>query len=205
MGGGDAGVHATQLSVSASLSSRGVREDKIVKILLETTRVAAGEYGKHWNWKREEEAIRGMCRSWLEKHPRTKASPHGASEPHTSDEENLEDPRAPAFSDEMLALQFADRHKRDFRFVASWGRWLKWDGIRWAHDQTLETFDLARAICRQAATSCDNLKIALAVASAKTVAAVERLARADRDIAATVEQWDDQPWKFNTGDGDDHN
>ncbi len=37
-----------------------------------------------------------------------------------------------------------------------------------------------------------------AIASAKTVAAVERLARADRRIAATVEQWDIDPWALNT-------
>ena len=36
------------------------------------------------------------------------------------------------------------------------------------------------------------------IASAKTVAAVERLAKADRRLAATAEQWDADPWLFNT-------
>ena len=40
-----------------------------------------------------------------------------------------------------------------------------------------------------------------AIASAKTVAAVERLALADRRIAATVDQWDPDPWLLNTPDG----
>ena len=37
--------------------------------------------------------------------------------------------------------------------------------------------------------------------SAKTVAAVERMARADRRLAATVDQWDADPWLLNTPAG----
>lgn len=44
-------------------------------------------------------------------------------------------------------------------------------------------------------------KTAVALASAKTVAAVERLARADRRVAATVDQWDADPWLLNTPTG----
>ena len=39
------------------------------------------------------------------------------------------------------------------------------------------------------------------LASARTVAAVERLAKADRRLAATVDQWDADPWLFNTPGG----
>src|ERR1041385_8957979 len=45
------------------------------------------------------------------------------------------------------------------------------------------------------------MKLAAAVASAKTVAAVANLARADRRLAATVEQWDADPWMLNTPGG----
>src|SRR5262245_32953032 len=31
---------------------------------------------------------------------------------------------APAFSDEALALHFADQYAKDLRYVAAWGRWL---------------------------------------------------------------------------------
>ena len=54
-----------------------------------------------------------------------------------------------------------------------------------------------RYICRQAAAECKS-KIARVLASAKTVAAVERLAKADRRLAATVDQWDADPWALNT-------
>ena len=39
------------------------------------------------------------------------------------------------------------------------------------------------------------------IASAQKVAAVEKLARADREHAATVEQWDRDLWLLNTPSG----
>ncbi len=107
--------------------------------------------------------------------------------------------RPPAFSDEALALRFAERHAEDLRFVAAWGKWLAWDGARWRFDDTLNAFDLARHVCREAAAECKT-NARKAIASAKTVAAVVTLARADRRLAATVDQWDADPWLLNTPD-----
>jgi putative DNA primase/helicase len=68
-----------------------------------------------------------------------KQEPVGADKQH----------QPPVFSDEALALRFAERHSSDLRFVAAWNRWLRWDGGRWRFDVTLRAYDLARAICRQ--------------------------------------------------------
>ncbi|MGB6766749.1 MAG: DNA-primase RepB domain-containing protein, partial [Methyloceanibacter sp.] len=68
-GPGDAGIHATQISVSAALLNRGVSTDEVVDVLLTATRAAAGSFGERWNWQRETRAIRQMCESWLTKHP----------------------------------------------------------------------------------------------------------------------------------------
>lgn len=65
-GEGDTAIHPTQLSVTASLMSRGEDEDAIVEKVLEATRAAVGD--AKWNWKKEEEAIRAMCRDWEAKH-----------------------------------------------------------------------------------------------------------------------------------------
>ena len=111
------------------------------------------------------------------------------------------DDRPPAFSDEALAQQFTDRHKDRLRYVAAWGRWLIWDGSAWRFDDTLHVFDMVRSVCRTAAAECNDDRVAPAIASAKTVAAVERLAKADRHHAATVDQWDADPWLLNTPDG----
>jgi putative DNA primase/helicase len=115
--------------------------------------------------------------------------------------EPYEDFRPPEFSDEALALLFAERYAHDLRFVAAWGKWLSWTGDHWKFDDTIYAFDLARRICREVAAGCNKPKIASTIASAKTVAAVERLAKADRRLAATADQWDADPWLLNTPDG----
>ena len=102
------------------------------------------------------------------------------------------DARPPEFSDEALALRFAAKHGATARYVAAWGKCLLWTGSRWQFDDTMCAFNMARAICRVASAevSVDKTKLAANIASAKTVAAVINLSRADRRHAATVEQWD---------------
>jgi len=97
-------------------------------------------------------------------------------------------------AEESLALAYAKRHAHELRYVAAFGRWMRYDGTRWDFDNTLHAFDRARAICREVALDCEKAKVATAIASAKTVAAVERLAKADRRLAATADQWDIDPW-----------
>ena len=131
----------------------------------------------------------------LEEAERRKCGPK--QEPVGADKQR----QPPVFSDEALGLRFAERHLGDLRFVAAWNKWLIWDGARWRIDDTILAFDYSRAICREAAAECNKPKLAATIASAKTVAAVERLARADRRIAATVDQWDADPWALNTPSG----
>ncbi len=109
--------------------------------------------------------------------------------------------RPPAYSDEALALRFADQRMGELRYVATFGKWLLYDGVRWCIDETLETLDRVRHICREAAAGCKKKGLALSLASASTVAAVERLARCDRRLAATAEQWDQDLWTINTPAG----
>lgn len=107
----------------------------------------------------------------------------------------------PAFSDDALALRFAERYGEKLRYVAAWGKWMHWTGSYWRSDDTLLGFDLARSACREAAAECNQRRHASLIASAKTVAAVERLAKADRRIAATVDQWDLDTFILNTPAG----
>jgi putative DNA primase/helicase len=111
------------------------------------------------------------------------------------------EPVPPEFSDDALALRFADEHAAGLQYVNAWGAWLRWESGRWREEKTRAAFDLARGICRIAAAKCDKPKVAAAVASAKTVAAVERLAQSDRRIAATTDQWDADHWLLNTPSG----
>ncbi len=67
-------------------------------------------------------------------------------------------------------------------------------------DGTLAVYDLSRKLCRAESEVCPK-GLALRIASAQTIAAVERLARSDRRHAATIEQWDTDPWLLNTPGG----
>lgn len=111
------------------------------------------------------------------------------------------DNRPAEYADDALALRFTERHGDDLRFTAAWGRWSVWDGLVWKQDETLKVFDLAREVCREQSACCGDKHLTARIASAATVAAVERLARADRRHAAIVEQWDADPWALNTPAG----
>jgi P4 family phage/plasmid primase-like protien len=68
MGVGNAGVHLTQLQVSASLIKQGVAQQEVIDLLLAASRCAAGEYGTRWNWAREQRNIEKMCEGAFEKY-----------------------------------------------------------------------------------------------------------------------------------------
>lgn len=108
---------------------------------------------------------------------------------------------AVAFSHDAVTKRFTEIHNVDMRFVAGWGRWLIWDGRRWAEDTTMAAFDRARTVCRDVAKNTGKVELARALTSASAVAAVERLAKADRALAATIDQWDTDPWLLNSPGG----
>jgi putative DNA primase/helicase len=114
--------------------------------------------------------------------------------------------RPPEFSDEALALRFADAHCGELRYVALWSRWMVFDAGVWKPDDTRLAFSLAREVCRRAASECSvkKAKLAAQLASAKTRAAVITLANDDRRLAATSDQWDRNPDLLNLGGGQDH-
>lgn len=64
-GEGDHGVHATHLSVTASMVTAGVPEDEIVSFIMEHTRNLTGTEG--WDWREEERALRRMVQDWERK------------------------------------------------------------------------------------------------------------------------------------------
>ncbi|MCH8998205.1 MAG: hypothetical protein IID48_08040 [Proteobacteria bacterium] len=110
----------------------------------------------------------------------------------------MTDGRVP-FSEDDLADKFSTEHRDDLRYCHDWGRWLQWTGTHWRVDRTVHVFDLVRDVCRKAAAQCNgNSK---RIAAAATISAVERLARADRRHATTVEQWDTDLFSLNTPGG----
>jgi putative DNA primase/helicase len=92
--------------------------------------------------------------------------------------------------EDNVALEFSAKYAETVRYVAAWNRWYIWDGACWRHEKTRFAYDLARPLCRKEGD-----------ARAKTVNAVVTLVNADRRQAATVEQWDANPWLLGTPQG----
>ena len=106
----------------------------------------------------------------------------------------------PEFADDSLALNFSTHYGDILRYVAAWGRWFRWTGQVWRHDDTLAVYDLCRRTCRSYAVNAPQ-NTQKAITSGKTIASVEKLIRSDRRHAATVGQWDADPWLLNTPSG----
>jgi hypothetical protein len=68
----DASIHRTQLQVTSALLERGEATDDVVARVLAATKLAGDAA---WDWVEEERDIRGMCESWLKKHPREEHEP----------------------------------------------------------------------------------------------------------------------------------
>ena len=110
-------------------------------------------------------------------------------------EDETEAPLPAQFSEDNLARHWVLRHGKDWRYVAQSQSWFKWCGDRWKPERTIEAFELARNITREA-LMWDGIGKAerLRVNSARTASAMLQFVRADRKIAATLEQWDCDPW-----------
>ena len=63
------------------------------------------------------------------------------------------------------------------------------------------TRSTARRVCREAAAECNKPKVASRSRAQRRSRQSRRLARADRRLAATIDQWDADPWLLNTPDG----
>ena len=132
----------------------------------------------------------------------------------TADLEDTLDPQEDdipdMYSEDNAALAFSGLFADDLRYVAPWGRWMTWRDQRWVHEDTLEVFDMARKVARSIAAQArtdpalhpkQQAAVSARYGQAGTIAAIERLARADRRHAATIEQWDADIWLLNTPAG----
>lgn len=117
------------------------------------------------------------------------------------------DKSAPDYSEEQLALDFANQSVGKLCHVAGWGCWMVWNGYCWHQDTTNFALSQIRPINRLRAKRLDkrgkesDARLARSLASAKTAAGVERLARADRRLAAASGQWDQDTWLLATPGG----
>jgi putative DNA primase/helicase len=101
----------------------------------------------------------------------------------------------------MLADMFVERHCDRFLYTEEWHQWSEYRENVWRSERTLKVFDLIRDICREMADAHRLHGSAARIASAATIAAVEKIARARRAVSAPVESWDANPYLLNTPGG----
>lgn len=109
----------------------------------------------------------------------------------------------PDLTHDGLALQLGEEWYDRAQYVAPWGRWLFWDGVTWRQDETLEHMTRSRAFLRELADALgpDQREAARRLRSSDTVARVVGLARSNEAQAATVDQWDSDPYMIGTPEG----
>ena len=117
--------------------------------------------------------------------------------------------RPPEYSDDAIALVFSAQFSEDLKYTPSWG-WLLWDGTHFRRVPDVIALERARHVCRYFAERCDGdpavhpsgqSRRARGLASAKTTASVERLARGDARHLTEASEWDSNLWLFNTPGG----
>lgn len=105
------------------------------------------------------------------------------------------------------ARRLVKLHGDKLRYCHPWGKWLIWDGKRWALDETGAATRLAKDVADsiwQAALTIDDrdtLKFAAATASAGKLTAMLALAASESGVPVLPADLDGNPWLLNCPNG----
>jgi putative DNA primase/helicase len=98
----------------------------------------------------------------------------------------------PAYSEDDIAEEFAQRHMDVVRFNVTDAAWRLWTGKRWIRDDTKRVFDWTRQLARSI-SAIEDAPIRRRLGSSKFADGVEKFARADERLVSTFEDWDPLP------------
>ncbi|MEU9606182.1 phage/plasmid primase, P4 family [Streptomyces sp. NPDC048057] len=115
---------------------------------------------------------------------------HPASEPQTYTR-----------TDDGNALRLIDTHETEIRYVPQRGRWLVWDGHRWAWDEAGAVREMARAIARELPNGEGEAKHRARSLSAAGISAMVAMATTDPRTVAHAAQLDAHRMLLNTPAG----
>jgi putative DNA primase/helicase len=114
----------------------------------------------------------------------------------------------PEYAEDLLAHEVVERYGDSMRYVEVWGKWFVWNGVCWREDDTGRVIDeYVRTVCRERSNQIgrgnrkSDKTIAAKLMSCATIHSVRKLAQSIRPVAATVDQWDSDPWLLNTPGG----
>lgn len=116
---------------------------------------------------------------------------------------SIKEPLTLDFTDEFLAREFSAKHSKELKYTAERNRWFHWNGSYWEPDRVLKAYDKVRHFAKAKAESIleNNPETAMRLASAATVANIQKLARSDARHTIQQEQWDTNAWIISTPNG----
>lgn len=111
-----------------------------------------------------------------------------------------------SLSEDAFAVNFADLHGDNWRYVKAWGKWFNWDGEAWAEDRTDSRVEPMRAMFQAAAYWPEASELTTATKRALFGRKVPifnalQLAGTDKRIRAEPEIWDADPWALGVPGG----
>ncbi|THA56134.1 phage/plasmid primase, P4 family [Streptomyces sp. A1136] len=104
-------------------------------------------------------------------------------------------------TDDGNALRLVDLHEQEIRYVPQRGRWLRWDGHRWAWDEAGTVREMARQIARDLPNGEGEAKHRMRSLSTAGVSAMVTMAQTDPRIVVHAGQLDAHRMLLNTPAG----
>jgi P4 family phage/plasmid primase-like protien len=104
-------------------------------------------------------------------------------------------------TDDGNALRLVDQHEQQVRYVPQRGKWLTWEGHRWAWDDAGQVREYARAIARALPNGEGEAKHRASSLSARGLGSMVSVAQTDPRIVASYQKLDIQRLVLNTPGG----
>jgi putative DNA primase/helicase len=104
-------------------------------------------------------------------------------------------------TEDGMARALVAHHEQVLRYCPQRGKWLRWEGHRWAWDDAETHRELIRAMVRGLPDGEGWARFKQRAMSAAGVSGIERLARSDRAVTVHVAALDARPYELNTPAG----
>ncbi|MDQ1741701.1 MAG: putative primase/helicase [Pseudonocardiales bacterium] len=104
-------------------------------------------------------------------------------------------------TEDGMARALVAHHGHNLRYCPQRGKWLRWEGHRWAWDDAERHRELIRALARDLPDEEGWVRFKQRMMSATGVTGIERLARSDSAVTVHVAALDARPYELNTPAG----
>lgn len=104
-------------------------------------------------------------------------------------------------TEDGMARALVAHHGYNLRYCPQRGKWLRWEGHRWAWDDAEQHRELIRDLARSLPDKDGWARFKQRAMSAAGVTGIERLARSDHSVIVNMQDLDARPYELNTPTG----